>query len=320
MSNLPDWYVYLLSAKVFAVFLTVRDCHRIKFLDAYIQESVGNTSKMFDYAFVNYTEANQSHPLSITPPTHWVDKVNSLRPGLDQKSREMIAMDFFALNYFLEYRQEDWFYRGTDDTIINFRRLPSFLSDLHHRFNAQIDPVVRGDCVIYNENNLYLQGGTGFLCSRRAAELMSTHLDLFLRVWVIAEDTTFGPFLNALGIGIARACSGAFMGHGHQLFPSLQVVQPVNFTRRCPPRDMERVPPYHLEPVRDLLVYHKKDTSGSDLRPAISRVDILFRAHESVRWYTADDFWPLLCTQESALPHLNSFVMSNENQNLQRRY
>jgi hypothetical protein len=301
-SHLPVSHIDAIVAKVFAVFLTVRDCPRIKFLNAYIQRSpVANGSQIFDYAFVNYTKANQSHPLSLTPPEYWIDEVNSLRPGLDRKSREMIAMDFFALTYFLELRHEDWFYRGTDDTIINFRRLPSFLRDLHRRFNPRVDPIVRGDCVIFNKTNLYLQGGTGFLCSRRAAQMMAANLRLFLRLWVIAEDTTFGPFLNALGIGIRQACSGAFMGHGSHLFPHLAYNQSTGFFHQCPPRDMERVPPHHIEPVRDLLVYHKKDRSGIDLRPAIARANILFGAHESVRWYTADNFWPVLCMVESPM-------------------
>jgi hypothetical protein len=171
------------------------------------------------------------------------------------------------------------------------RRLPSFLSELSEKYNPLTDVVVRGDCVV-NENILFLQGGSGFICSRAAARLL-TDLTTFMELWEIAEDTTFGLFLDAIGIGVRNCCSGAFMGHGPDFLAD------VEHAVKCPPKNTSRHPvPHHLEPVRDLLVYHKKDNIERYLKPVIENAESLFKSPPELRWFADHDFWAETCTLE----------------------
>jgi hypothetical protein len=170
----------------------------------------------FDYRFLNYTAADDPDLHSLTPPHRWLEAVYAHRQAgadLNQKSAQMTAMDFFAFDHFLKHQREQWFLRACDDSIINFRSLGPFLRKLADLYDPLFEPVIKGDCVQYR-GNLYIQGRSGLLCSRKAVELMAPRLDLFMRVMVLAEDTTIGPFAAALGFFLNASCSGAFLGHG----------------------------------------------------------------------------------------------------------
>jgi hypothetical protein len=256
---------------------------------------------MFEYYFLNYTNENSTDQNYLVPSPHWIDLIRSQSPSLSRKSQEMTAMDFFSLDFFLRERDQPWFYRGTDDTIFNFRRLPSFISELEKEYDPLTDRIVRGDCVIYKKSPIYLQGGSGFLCSRAAARLIASYLDLFLEMWTMAEDTTFGPFLDVIGIGVRNSCSGAFMGHGAATLSIRTKNDPKRVMTPCPPMNLSRWPiPRHLEKLMDLLVYHKKDNPGRTLQMTLKRADLVFSAHESVRWFTEDNFWPRVCALDLA--------------------
>jgi hypothetical protein len=272
----------------------------IPHLAAYINRTLQPpVQDIFEYYFLNYTTDNSSTGRTLVPPPFWMSRIKSIRPDIGRKSQEMTAMDFFALSFFLNERSIPWFFRGTDDTIINFRRMPSFLAELESEYDPYNDAVVRGDCVVYKDSPIYLQGGSGYLCSRAAARLIADNLNMFLSMWIMAEDTTFGPFLDALGI-VRKSCSGAFMGHGPNVMSVPSKLDPARYARACPPLNLSRWPvPHHLARVKDILVFHKKDNAGKKLQVTLRRAQALFAAHESLRWFTVDNFWPKLCTIEA---------------------
>jgi hypothetical protein len=287
------------SQCVVAVFLTVRDCVRVPPLEAFMARGLAahpGAAALLEYFYVNYTAGNDTGRRSLAPPPRWIERVRARGRGLNRKSQEMTAMDFFALAFFLAERAAPWFFRGTDDTLLNLRRLPSYVAELGARCDPWRDAVVRGDCVVYNSSPVYLQGGAGFLCSRAAAARILAGIDLFLDMWTTAEDTTFGPFLDAIGIGVRSACSGAFMGHGPAKLRVKPAVDPRVRTIACPERNLNRTPvPWHLERVRDLFVYHKKDSVGKRLQNTLRHAELIFNAAPEFRWYTEDNFWPKAC-------------------------
>jgi hypothetical protein len=183
------------------------------------------------------------------------------------------------------------FFRGTDDTIFNFRRLPTSISELENVYDPLTDRIVRGDCVVYDKCPVYLHGGSAFLCSRAAASHIARNRDPFLEMWNMAEDTTFGPFLDVIGIGVRNSCSGGFMDHGAASFSIRTVNDPRKSMGQCSPRNLSRAPILRSgDRVMDLLIYHKKDNAGKKMRLTLRRAATIFSAHESVRWFTEDDF------------------------------
>jgi hypothetical protein len=271
-------------------------------LSSYIENGVrapriGN----FEYRFLNYTPRDDTALHSLTPPSVWLDRVYAHCPpkcDVTLKSAQMIAMDFFAFDHFLKNRTERWLLRACDDTIINFPALPRLLGKLEYAYDPRTVAVIKGDCVRYH-GNVYIQGGSGLLCSRRAVELMAPRLDLFISMMALAEDTTIGPFAAALGLFTNRSCSGAFLGHG----PNKGFVwaQPRKYPT-CPRREMVRFPfPRHMARVRDVVFYHKKDNPGRRLDRAMAKAKLVFGAPENLRWYTKDYFWPVACLGTSEL-------------------
>jgi hypothetical protein len=281
---------------VFAVFLTVPHSPRIPIIESFLRQTMTPEAfQSFRYAYVNYRLTNSTDSKYLAVPPFWFDIVRSQRPRLDDKSVSLVAMDFFSLSYFLEKRREPWFFRAIDDTVINLRRVRSFLNGLNAEFDGRRDVIVRGNCVVF-QGIIYIQGGSGFVCSRAAARLLN-NVTRFLAQWRIAEDTTMGPFLDSLGIGARNCCSGAFMGHGsgrHSELPSV---------KQCPGHDWARAPlPRIVEPVRDLLSYHRPNQIGAGLGETVRRASALFNAPESVRWFmSGDERAPQTCMAHAPL-------------------
>jgi hypothetical protein len=97
------------SKRIFAVFLTIPNNSHIPELESFIRRTMTvDSSPLFTYAFVNYAAENSSELKSLSAPSFWLDLVRSLRVHLDHRSRDLISMDFFTLQYFLEERTEPW--------------------------------------------------------------------------------------------------------------------------------------------------------------------------------------------------------------------
>jgi hypothetical protein len=279
------------KSQVFAFFLSVPGDTRVEYLESFMRSTMtAQTASIFTYTFVNYKGG--ANATSIPLPPGWTDLVTQIEPTMDHKSVEMVAMDFFILDYFLANCTEPWFYRGTDDTFVNLPRIPSLISQLNQEFNPFKTVVLRGDCVVHR-GKLFLQGGAGFLCSRAAVRLIN-NVSKYMEFWTGYEDLTLGPFLDSVGIGTRNCCSGLFMGHGPS-FLNLGQNQ-----RTCPPQNLSRMPvPYHLVPLRDIVFYHKKDMGGKRLERATPQAMKVFGAAEQIRWVVKrDNFWPQTCRIE----------------------
>ena len=56
-----------------------------------------------------------------------------------------------------------------DDTYVNFDRYEEFLDWLRHRKNPQTELMAFGNWLSWGQGTYYLQGGSGYIFSRRAA-------------------------------------------------------------------------------------------------------------------------------------------------------
>jgi hypothetical protein len=130
---------------------------------------------------------------------------------------------------------------------------------------------------------------------------MASRLDLFIQVFVFAEDTTTGPFLDALGFRMTQICSGAFLGHA----PTFGFASPGRPKERyplCPPRYMKAWPySRRLARLSDVVVFHQKDYSGDVLQSAIPAATRVFDSPDWLRWYSHDLYAPTLCRGQDEL-------------------
>jgi hypothetical protein len=276
-----------------AFFLTDYQSPRIPYLERYITESFIDPRLDFEYYFVNYTHENVPELHSLYPPDEYRRMMKRAKTW-HHPSKDVAAKFFFAIAYFLENSMARWMFRGTDDTVINFDRLPSYLDKLEERFNPETDFVFRGNCVTYKVR--YPQGGSGYLLSRQAARALRPHGWYFFRKMRIEEDMTFGRFLLYFGMEMYNVTDEAFSGHyfGNE---SIGIVDSRRYEELelCPdPEAFAKVGcrPY-VAPVREIVFYHEWFGSGVQ---AFKHARSLFSSDPRVHWWIPPNTaWPRMC-------------------------
>jgi hypothetical protein len=176
---------------------------------------------------------------------------------------------FFALGLFLEISTVNWFWRGTDDSIIIFQNLPKFVALLDRSYDARQTPVVLGHCIDSKDEGVpFLQGGSGWVISRRAAELMDPLRDEFLRRIDSDDDVCLTWVLFRLGLSLMESTSEFFIGHdikhwhagvlwdGQNPLPACRPVVDLAPVRRCR---------MFLSPLHDLVFWHEQLAQEFDI-------------------------------------------------------
>jgi hypothetical protein len=163
------------------------------------------------------------------------------------------------MRFFLDAGEPRWLFRGTDDTVVNFDLLEEFFQDLEVQRDPLKEVVVLGDCVRH-EDWLYPQGGSGYLLSRAAVQLIEPLRDEWVNRWGGPEDMSFGSFLESLKIPMKGVSSAAFMGHAfsREVLFKLRERNWEGFPT-CPKLDLLPTEPCGqvLARVRDVVFFHE---------------------------------------------------------------
>lgn len=119
-----------------------------------------------------------------------------------------------AIEEFLFRSDSLWMIRICEDTAVNIKTLPLFLEELNSQFDPMKDVVIQGAC-LGKQSTVYLQGGSGFVFSRKAA------FDLY-KDWswfnekcsqVKSDDRVVGIYLQRVGISPYHSTNRWFLGH-----------------------------------------------------------------------------------------------------------
>jgi hypothetical protein len=266
-----------------AFFLTDYQSPRIPTVQRHINNAVLHPSLHFEYYFVNYTRENVSALHSLYPPDKYREMMK-LTLRKEHRSADLLAKFFFSIGFFLENSTSRWFFRGIDDTVVNFGRLPVYLSQLEHRFDPEKDFVFKAQCVPCYP--YFPQGGSGYLLSRAAARIMWPYGEYFMRTMVKPEDIAFGKFVGYFGQKMFDTTDEAFSGHyfGDE---NVAIVEKGLYGSlpRCPdPGGFKKVGcrPY-VAPVRDIVFYHEWHGGGF---LAFNRSRSIFSADPIFGWWT----------------------------------
>jgi hypothetical protein len=211
----------------------------------------------------------------------WGDPVKD--PGL-VKDPDLAGKFFFSLRFFLENTTARWFYRATDDTIINFAKLGRFLSGVEMEHDPLTELVFLGNCVS-NGRLSFPQGGSGYLISRRGAEILAPLTRTFVSAMWVPEDIAFEPFLQSLNVTMPSVTSPFFCGHtfGRENLLRIQRGQWWRFPK-CPPqqgRSARFCQPF-LSPIREIVFFHEW---GGEFVEGPQNARIVFAADSRLMWY-----------------------------------
>jgi hypothetical protein len=282
---------------IVAFFLTVLNSHRYNVTEKHITKASIPPAVDFSHWWVNLTQWNDTDRHLLYPPDEYRELMLS-RPldlfgEVTDKDADLAVNLWFSLRFFLQNTTARWFYRGNDDSVINFNAIERFLVELESAHHPLKDFVFLGNC-IRNEYWTWPQGGSGYLLSRAAAQALEPLGRDFLGHLKKPEDITFETFFEAIGRNVSSVTSAAFCGHSFG-WEALDRIRRRAWTSFDPCPDFGAIPsgfcaPF-LSPLRDIVFYHEWNGSAA---ASIANLEAIAAADPSVLWYM-DGKWPHVC-------------------------
>jgi hypothetical protein len=290
-----------------AFFLTDFHSPHADLLSEYILSS--SPPPWFRYYFVNYSRAKQSSPPCLASPVQYRRLLDlCLTKGkwwhMGAKSPDLLAKTFFSFEFFLANSSAHWFYRGTDDVIVNIPRLGHYIRHLDARHNPLTQIVLQGNCLVFPgspNSRPYLQGGAGYVFSRLAVERLRPFAVPSMLNGHTQEDWWMGELCYRLGVTGVAATSDHFLGYTFSWDDQKRLVHGnVSQMRRCPvwPSAGQNGCRRFLSPLRRVIFFHQHMNMDAALVAFARRV---FQAPVWIKWYMVD-YFPKICYDKSADP------------------
>jgi hypothetical protein len=241
--------------------MTDKNSTRGSDLLSYIAESPKPTKVNFESWLINWTTYNDTERRFLYPPDHYRAAMRmNRRRKFFRKDLDLSAKFFFSLRFFLENTTASWFYRATDDTIVNFKNLGPYMEYLEKRYDPLTQSVVIGNCIDIKRFS-YLQGGVGILFSRVAAQRMTGKWQKFMSGLNRPEDVYLAKLMVKEGVSLYEATSEFFIGHDIYL-PHRQMFwnKTLHELPGCPSTSSiwAKACRRFVSPVADLVFWHQE--------------------------------------------------------------
>lgn len=156
-----------------------------------------------------------------------------------------------GLKYFLHNTTCDYYWSLTDDVAVDLHGLRVMIRYLEDNYNPNTDNVFMGESYGH-----FLQGGTGFVMSRRAAEIVEKRSKEWLLGIRIADDVETDKFRKYLGMNERETYSPFVFGEEPYAFYSPDFYK--SNLRWCPNTSFPTSPVYKLT---NLVALHAKFTN-----------------------------------------------------------
>ena len=142
-------------------------------------------------------------------------------------TRELLVKRYLSAKYFIQNTSYKWLWSLSDDVHIKIENIIPFIQELNSKYNTIRDHVLLGHCVTSRKNKFeYLQGGTGYVLSRKTAQaLIDRGIDYINNV-IVAEDYAFVDFRKSLGLTANQTASPYIYGH---VYGDFRKATPFNF-------------------------------------------------------------------------------------------
>jgi hypothetical protein len=217
----------------------------------------------------------------------------------DISRHELNAKLKAAIENFLFRTTSGWLIRIVGDTAVNFDVVHEVLAELNDQFDPMVDRVIQGAC-LGKYDLTYVQGGSGFLFSRRAA------FDLLQDwAWVRGmakklknDDRLLSVYLQRVNISWYQATNRHFVGHAFWNFSSAW--KAVNFKAHRPciagPRSKKGCRAYFTR-VKDLAFWHDRTRFSR----FIGRIDQIRKLAGDHLYFHVPNNKPMLCVSNRSI-------------------
>jgi hypothetical protein len=204
-----------------------------------------------------------------------------------------------AFEHFLSETTAGWFIRIVGDTAINFEMVPLFLAELKRDYDPLTDRVIQGNCLGKYELT-YVQGGSGFLFSRRAVFQL-------LEDWAWIEemspdfsndDRLLSHYIKHVNISWRDATNRFFVGHSFWNFTSAWKALEFQFHRPCieRPKSKKGCRSYFTR-VKDIVFWHDR----ARFMRFIGRIDTIRGMIPEDLYFHIPNNKPMLCRSNRSI-------------------
>ena len=198
-----------------------------------------------------------------------------------------------ALQHFLFQTDAAWFVRVCGDTYINMRTFPQFLLELNQSFNPFKDTVIQGAC-LGKEGLVYIQGGSGFVFSRKAAfDLYNDWAWMDERcVEFSNDDRILSNYIQKINISFYDATSRWFLGHRFFKYSSAYdaVLNAHDLNNCFYPVSKKGCKPFFTK-VKDITFWHDQ----TNFSTFIGKIDDIMNKATDDLYFFVPNNKPMLC-------------------------
>jgi hypothetical protein len=177
----------------------------------------------------------------------------SWRPRL---ARGQATKRIASFRYFLRHTRTSFLLFTTDNAFVWVKNLPYLAGQLRMRKLTTRSHFIWGNCM-KNSREEFIQGGSGYLLSRRTARLILKIADLWIPTVEHSEDVYFERAMNSVGLSARRSSSEFFIGQ-YINWGQQEAIESFNFTaiQSCAQGTPKSCRPFFY-PYNKIVVLHR---------------------------------------------------------------
>lgn len=198
------------SNGIFFGVITTPNSQNQKFVyDAWIK-NLRNYSSESRVAFITSKGKEIQDVLYLHPPEELEILKNS--PGGQPRDKDIVIKRLLGAIHFVENTNLNWYWSLSDDCLLKLKNINYIVNYLNLRYNPLIDSHIEGHCIEAN-NHIYMQGGCGYILSRKAAEIFIKNGISLIKNITSFDDLEFGKMRDILGVSVQQSASKFIYGH-----------------------------------------------------------------------------------------------------------
>ena len=196
-------------------------------------------------------------PLTCIKPTEWYSQslLDDNIPDFVVQFRDVISKRLYSMEKMLSNNAFEWLLSVTDDVKINIKNLPRMIKILNFKYKPRDDVIVKGNGIDLLSLP-FLQGGSGFIISRKAAEEILKMKHWILYDSFLVDDMRFSEVWKRLGLRMRNISSGFFLGHQFDDFNDEIIDHNFKIIPNCPLINPQRSCGYNFHHLKDLTIFH----------------------------------------------------------------
>lgn len=179
-----------------------------------------------------------------------------------------------AVDDFLHNTNFQWLYRTTEDCLVDIDLFNKYMEKLASKYSPLV-PVLKGHAVLYSSKLFFVHGGSGWIMSRRAAQIYYDHLQQLQIQYnsnpTSGDDVLFGWFASSfLNLSFQDIDDPYFLGSPYKDFE-------VNIVRN---QKWEKLPNCTrskidlMRPIKEIIFWHSGRRDNYPMNIGIKAKDV----------------------------------------------